>query len=81
MSTEATSLKSYWLALKRHDWYYDFSDDPGVWRAGSAEQARLQGIARESPAHEKLYYSWRDHYNSEPTATGRAVPPPAEPEK
>lgn len=34
--------KAFETALQNHDWYYDYSEDPGVWRRGSAELKKLQ---------------------------------------
>jgi hypothetical protein len=31
--------------LKNHDWYYDFSDDHEVWKAGNANIRLLRAIA------------------------------------
>ena len=30
--------------LVRHDWYYAYSDDHRVWKAGQAEGQKLQGL-------------------------------------
>ena len=30
--------------LKRHDWYYGYSDDHGVWNAGLNEEKKLNSI-------------------------------------
>lgn len=78
MSEQSTSLVDYWNALKRADWYYEYSDDHGVWTRGANEMGRLQRIAKESPGHQVLYDGWRAHMNSPPRAdgSGRKVPPP-----
>ena len=31
-------------SLKRHDWYYDYSDDGGVWRAGQRSYERISSL-------------------------------------
>ena len=33
--------EQFGLALKRHDWYYAYSDDARVWRQGSSQSAAL----------------------------------------
>lgn len=83
MGEATTSLPEYWDALKRADWYYDYSDDRGVWTRGSNEMGRLQRIAKESDAHQALYDGWKAHYNSEPKqgVVGRETDPPPRPEK
>jgi len=37
--SDKTNLES---ALKSFDWYYEFSDDGGVWRAGNRRQREIQ---------------------------------------
>ena len=67
MNVNWNNLAEYWDALRAHDWNYDFSDDPGVWRAGAAEGEWLLGVANLSPEHKALYLafknapSWRDY--------------------
>lgn len=83
MADATTSLPEYWDALKRADWYYDYSDDHSVWARGSNEMGRLQRIAKESDAHQALYDGWKAHYNSAPRqgVVGRETDPPPRPEK
>ena len=33
-------------ALKGHDWYFDYSDDPGVWREGKDQQGRIKQLIK-----------------------------------
>ena len=33
--------------LQRHDWYYAYSDDGRVWKAGLNEEKRLQGLVAD----------------------------------
>tara|TARA_A100000164_G_scaffold301265_1_gene276390 strand:+ start:58 stop:393 length:336 start_codon:yes stop_codon:yes gene_type:complete len=33
--------------LKRHDWYYAYSDDHRVWKSGLNEERRLNGLVAE----------------------------------
>ena len=37
-------METYIQALRRHDWYYEWSDDPGVYRRGSAERDTLRRL-------------------------------------
>lgn len=52
---DAVNLGEYWDQLSAHDWWYMMSDDPGVYRRGSAEESRLKGIRRQSPSHDALF--------------------------
>lgn len=47
-------LSEFYDQLERHDWYYHFSDDHGVWMAGEADSRRLSELAKHSPDHKKL---------------------------
>lgn len=53
--TEKVKLSVYWDMLNQHDWYYQYSDDPGVWRRGQAAQERIRMFADQSPQHRELY--------------------------
>ena len=33
--------------LKRHDWYYAYSDDHRVWKAGLNEERKLKGLVAD----------------------------------
>ena len=35
-------LNEFERALKNHDWYYDYSDDGGVWRRGMEENDKIR---------------------------------------
>lgn len=39
------NLTEYQRLLDNADWFYDFSDDPSVWRRGEAESSRLLHLA------------------------------------
>jgi hypothetical protein len=76
------TLQSYWDMLYRHDWYYDFSDDGSVRRAGQAAEAKLQAIAKASPEHQALWDGWSAHFFTGPTwaePNYREVAPPYPP--
>jgi hypothetical protein len=77
MSKDKVSLTEYWDMLNSHDWYYDFSDDHSVWKAGVANRDKLNTIARQSDDHKKLRDDFSKHYFSgEPWGTERAPKPP-----
>lgn len=80
MTAETTSPAAYWDALNRHDWFYDYSDDPGVWRRGADEHRRLSGLAGSSEAHQALWDGFVNHVKrgGQP---GGAYPKPERPEK
>jgi hypothetical protein len=52
------TLDEYTAALKRHDWFYEYSDDHKVWTRGR-EQARALNAARQE--HDKGYEIWNQY--------------------
>jgi hypothetical protein len=40
-------LQQFETDLKRHDWYFDYSDDHGVWVRGMSSVDRLRRIHAE----------------------------------
>lgn len=71
------SLLEFYDALDRFDWYYDFSDDGRVWRAGEAGHKRLKAIVAEGgDKYEALYNGFVDHYFSgKPWGTEKSPKP------
>lgn len=39
-------MEEYINLLKTHDWYYDFSDDHSVWKAGEAQYKRIMELSK-----------------------------------
>lgn len=73
------TLNDFYTELERHDWYYHFSDDHGVWCRGVAESNRLQEIAKESPEHTKLMNDFGEHYFSGESFGKPKAPKPERP--
>ena len=42
------------LMLSRHDWYYSYSDDNRVWRAGEASWKAIQVMLKEHPEFQSI---------------------------
>lgn len=69
-------LAEYWDNLNRHDWYYQFSDDHGVWCAGESDAGRLAALAMLSNEHKAMHEQFTKHYYSgEAWGTPRAPKP------
>jgi len=67
------TLLEFYDALNSHDWYFEFSDDHRIWRAGRAYLDRLEVAARESKQHQILFDAFAKHYFSgEPWKTPKA---------
>jgi hypothetical protein len=52
-------LFNFYSQLKAHDWSYQYSDDHGVYRSGSAQQQHLHRLSQQSPKHTELYAAFR----------------------
>ena len=48
----------YLMALSQMDWFYDYSDDRHVWRAGSTAMSLLQGQAKEHQYYQEAFDAW-----------------------
>lgn len=43
------------IALRDHDWTYEYSDDFRVWRRGEAEKHEIQALIPQVPDGKRLY--------------------------
>lgn len=69
-------LKEYFQSLMGFDWYYAFSDDGRVWRAGEARGAELKRISNTSPTHKAMWEAWSNHmFSGEPWKTKQTPEP------
>lgn len=74
MNTESTTIPltskveefdKYVQALAGHDWYYDYSDDARVHRAGLANSQKLQSQMQANPNWTQAYWAYVNYYFSE----------------
>ena len=49
------SPADYLDELRRHDWYYEYSDDHRAWTKGRDNGRRLQAICQEDPLLSRMY--------------------------
>jgi hypothetical protein len=62
--------REYWTACRLHDWHYEYSDDPGVFRAGTDNRYRLVKLTSDRPDLAAIFKAWEDHaFNSGPVPT------------
>lgn len=45
--------------LKKHDWYYEFSDDKMYWREGSAQRQRICAILPQVEDGQALFDQYK----------------------
>jgi hypothetical protein len=55
------TLNEFYKMLAGHDWYYQYSDDHGVWRRGQDRYDTIAMVAKESPEHQKLFEDYSDY--------------------
>lgn len=53
--------RKYWTACRMHDWFYQYSDDPGVYREGSESEANLMRLAWNKPELTEIFDAWKEH--------------------
>lgn len=61
-------LEEFIKQLMHHDWFYLYSDDHSVWKAGKKENARLSAIA-DSGKPFRMAYDAVSKYMNEPANT------------
>lgn len=59
------SFDAFVARLGAHDWYYEFSDDNSVWRAGRDESKALAALAKTDPMLQVAYDAWRTYATQE----------------
>jgi predicted hydrolase (HD superfamily) len=60
-------VRKYWTQCRLHDWHYEMSDDPEVYRNGKDSEDYLLSIAHEDPAIAEVFLQWQAyHYYSGP---------------
>lgn len=50
-----TELEQYEADLKKHDWFYNFSDDHSVYKRGQAEQKRLEALREKLDPNREIW--------------------------
>ena len=61
MNVTSDDLRSYYDALARHEWTFDFAEDCRIWEKGLRELEHLQGMATKSPRLAELFRDF-SHY-------------------
>ncbi len=61
MNVTADDLRSYYDALARHEWTFDFSEDYRVWERGWRELEYLQGMATKNPRLAELFRDFSNY--------------------
>ena len=64
--------RSFWDMLANHDWYYSFSDDHSVYKAGTKSEARIKKLAEQHPVMQNMYKAWEDYIHARITGEDNA---------
>ena len=75
------TLNEFYDALKRHDWYYMYSDDGSVSRRGWDNHQVLTRTAKESVEHQAMFDGFKAHYTSGIGFGNEQSPLPVRPER
>jgi len=73
----SVELKDYFEALKKHDWYFENSDDRSVFSKGRENQKLLERIANQKDGNfRKMFNDFSEHYfTGEPWGTVKTTMP------
>lgn len=61
MNVTADDVRSYYDALARHDWTFDFSEDCRVWEKGWRELEYLRGMATRNLRLAELFRGFSNY--------------------
>lgn len=71
-----TTLNEYYDELEQHDWFFEYSDDNRVWRAGVNNRNKLIEMSKESEEHKTLYDGfYRFHFSGPSFGTIKNIKP------
>jgi hypothetical protein len=61
MNVTSDDLRSYYDALARHEWTFDFAEDCCIWEKGWRELEHLQGMATKNPRLAELFRDFSNY--------------------
>ncbi len=62
--SNSISLEDYEKLLKKHDWYYQNSDDARIFNQGLKSQTEIIEKSMNSKKHEKLYRKYKNKHSN-----------------
>ncbi len=71
----------FWEQCQSFDWYYLYSDDHRVYKAGKAGEKALLETAERDPHLMEIYEGWVKHMTSGPAFGTERLPKPPKPEE
>ena len=61
------TIEQFFIACQTFDWFYQYSDDHRVWRAGDTAEKKLQAEASSDPIKRKILTDWSIWINDRKT--------------
>lgn len=58
------SIEEFFMKLRRHDWFYEYSDDHSVWQRGQAARHELRQLAKENDTFALMYDDYINYINA-----------------
>lgn len=58
------TIEEYFDMLGRHDWFYEYSDDHGVWQNGQATKVKLQSLAKTNDQFAIMFADYNSYINA-----------------
>ena len=58
------TVEEYFDMLKRHDWFYEYSDDHSVWQKGQSAKAELQSLAKTNDQFAIMLADYNSYINA-----------------
>jgi len=57
-------IEEFFMKLRRHDWFYEYSDDHSVWQRGQAASYELRQLAKENDTFALMYADYNNYINA-----------------
>ena len=53
------TVEQYFALCEGFDWYYDFTEDFGIWQKGKETNANLMRYANQNDTFMRIYTQWK----------------------
>jgi hypothetical protein len=70
------SIEEYFAELKKHDWFYEFSEDHTKWTKGKDNETRLKNLGCYELVYKEMYEDFVKFYDFKVENLKHRVPEP-----
>ena len=56
--------RKFWTMCRIHDWHYEMSDDPEIYRMGAEADEQLSAIAASDPKLREIHDAWFQYHHN-----------------